>query len=170
MCLVGHTLLVDSLLLHDTPSEWLESPVVAQDPSPLLEWSSPWKHVSLLFHVEYRNNVLKFTAPGPVFNLTVGPKFTAVQISWSAFQMPNGVITQYEVTYRVSGDSLMTDTTDPATTFIIIPSLIPGTMVSDISVTAFTRPGRGVVSTFPDFTTPPNPELRKCSTFDIWSH
>ena len=102
------------------------------------------------------------TAPGPVSNLTVEPKFTAVQISWGAPQMPSGVITQYEVTYRVSGDSLTTNTTDPATTFIIIPSLIPGTVVSDISVTAFTSPGRGDESTAPDFTTPENPELRKC--------
>ena len=103
------------------------------------------------------------TAPGPVSNLTVGLKFTAVQISWGAPQMTNGVITQYEVTYRVS----LTDPTDPATNFIIIPSLIPGTVVSDISVTAFTSPGRGVVSTTPDFTTPENPELRKCSVLQL---
>ena len=95
-------------------------------------------------------------------NLTVGPKFTTVQISWGAPQMPNGVITQYEVTYSVNGGGLMTDTTDLATTFIIIPSLNPGTVVSDISVTAFTSPGRGDESTAPDFTTPEKPELRKC--------
>ena len=103
------------------------------------------------------------TAPGPVSNLTVEPKFTAVQISWGAPQMSNGVITQYEVTYRVNGGTLMMNTTDPATTFIIIPSLNPGTMVSDISVTAFTSPGRGVASIAPDFTTPENPMLRKSS-------
>ena len=109
-----------------------------------------------------------FTAPGAVLNLTVGPKFTAVQISWDAPQMPNGVITQYEVTYRVNGGSLMTNSTELATTFIIIPSLNPGTMVSDISVTAFTSGGRGIVSTAPDFTTQENLELRKCSIMIFW--
>ena len=171
--MIGHTLLVDSLLLHYTPSEWLESPVVAQDLSPLLEWSPPWMGVSLLFacilyNIEITCSI--FTAPGPVLNLMVGPKFTAVQISWDAPQMPNGDITQYEVTYRINGGSLMTNTTELATTFIIIPSLNPGTMVSNISVTAFTSGGRGVVSTAPDFTTPENPELRKCCIIDIWSH
>ena len=64
----------------------------------------------------------------------------------------------------------MTNTTDLNTKVIIIPSLNPGTMVSDISVTAFTSPGRGAVSTAPDFTTPENPELRKYSTIDTQSH
>ena len=118
----------------------------------------------------YQNNALAtFTAPGPVLNLTVGPKFTAVEISWGAPQMPNGVITQYEVTYRINSSSpVTTNTTDLATT-LIIPSLFPGTMVSHISVTAFTSGGRGEMLTTPDFTTPENPVLRKCSTIDIWS-
>ena len=170
--MVGHTLLVDSLLLHPTPSEWLELPVVAQDPSPLLEWSPPWMDVSLLFACILYNIKITcstFTAPGSVFNLTVGPKFTAVEISWGAPQMPNGDITQYEVSYRINGSSpVTTNTTDLATT-LIIPSLFPGTMVSHISVTAFTSGGRGEMSTAPDFTTPENPVLRKCSTIDIWS-
>ena len=106
------------------------------------------------------------TAPGPVFNLTVGPKFTAVQISWGAPQMPNGVITQYEVIYRVNGGNLIANTTDLATTFIIIPSLIPGTIVSDITLTAFTSGGRGDASITADFTTPVNPVLRECSTIN----
>ena len=98
----------------------------------------------------------------------VGPKFTAVQISWGAPQMPNGVITQYEVTYRINSSSLVTtNTIDLATTFII-PSLFPGTMVSDISVTAFTNGGRGAASTSPEFTAPENPVLRKCSAIGIW--
>ena len=104
-------------------------------------------------------------APGPVSNLTVGAKFTAVQMSWGAPEMTNGVITQYEVTYRVNSGRLMMNTT---ATFIIIPSLNPSTTVSEISVTAFTSPGRGVASTVPDFTTPENPELRKCCTIYIW--
>ena len=127
----------------------------------------PRFNVSSLFHVEFMS--FFNTAPGRVSNLTVGAKFTAVQISWGAPQMPNGVITQYEVTYTVNGGSF-TNTTDPATTFIIIPSLNPDTTVSEISVTAFTSPGRGVESTAPDFTTPENPELRKCCRIYIWLH
>ena len=118
---------------------------------------------------DYQNyTVLNFasTAPGPIFNLTVGPKFTAVQISWGAPQMPNGVITQYEVTYRVNGGNLIANTTDLATTFIIIPSLNPGTIVSDITLTAFTSGGRGDASITADFTTPVNPVLRECSTIN----
>ena len=62
---------------------------------------------------------------------------------WSAPQEPNGVIISYEVTYRVSdGNLVTTNTTDLSTTFTI-PSLTPGTNVTEISVSAYTSVGRG---------------------------
>ena len=70
---------------------------------------------------------------------------------WSAPQEPNGVIISYEVTYRVSdGNLVTTNTTDLSTTFTI-PSLTPGTNVTEISVSAYTSVGRGdraVISLF----------------------
>jgi hypothetical protein len=58
----------------------------------------------------------------------------------------------------------MTNITGAATTVFTIQSLMPNTMVFDISVTAFTSAGRGVTSATPDFTTPTTPKLRKCNT------
>ena len=71
------------------------------------------------------------------------PRFTSIVLTWSAPQEPNGVIISYEVTYRVSDDDpVITNTTDLSTTFTI-PSLTPGTTVTDISVSAYTMLGQG---------------------------
>ena len=76
-------------------------------------------------------------------DLTGLPKFTSIVLTWSAPQEPNGVIISYEVTYRVSdGNNFTTNTTDLSTT-ITIPSLTPGTNVTEISVSAYTSAGRG---------------------------
>ena len=74
-------------------------------------------------------------------DLTGLPKFMTIVLTWSAPQEPNGVIISYEVTYRVSDDNLVTtNTTDLRFT---IPSLTPGTNVTEISVSAYTSVGRG---------------------------
>ena len=79
--------------------------------------------------------------PGVVSDLTGKPKFTSIVLTWSAPQEPNGVIISYEVTYRVSeGNLVTTNTTDLRFT---IPSLTPGTNVTEISVSAYTSVGRG---------------------------
>ena len=76
-------------------------------------------------------------------DLTGQPKFTSIVLTWSAPQEPNGVIISYEVTYRVSdGNNFTTNTTDLSPT-ITIPSLTPGTNVTEISVSAYTSVGRG---------------------------
>ena len=81
------------------------------------------------------------TVPGVVTDLTGLPKFTSIVLTWSAPQEPNGVIIGYEVAYRVSdGNLVTTNTTDLRFT---IPSLTPGTNVTEISVTAYTSVGRG---------------------------
>ena len=86
------------------------------------------------------------TVPGPVSDLTALPKFTSIDLTWSAPQEPNGVIISYEVTYRVTGSNLVTtNTTDLSTTFSI-SSLTPQTTVSYISVSAYTSAGRGEAS------------------------
>ena len=82
-----------------------------------------------------------FAVPGVVSDLTGQPKFTSIVLTWSAPQQPNGVIISYEVTYRVSdGNLVMNSTTDLR---FIIPSLTPGTNVTEISVSAYTSVGRG---------------------------
>ena len=74
-------------------------------------------------------------------NLTGQPKSTSIVLTWSSPQEPNGVIISYEVTYRVSDRNLVTtNTTDLRFT---IPSLTPGTNVTEISVSAYTSVGRG---------------------------
>ena len=92
-------------------------------------------------------------APGPVSNLTVTPNFTFIVLTWSPPQEPNGVIISYEVTYTVNGnDTVRVNTSDLSTTFTI-PSLTPRTRVSAITVTAYTRIGRGEPANLPDQTT-----------------
>ena len=81
------------------------------------------------------------TVPGVVSDLTGQPKFTSIVLTWSAPQEPNGVIISYEVIYRVSdGNLTTTNTTNETST---IPSLTPGTNVTEISVSAYTSAGRG---------------------------
>ena len=74
------------------------------------------------------------------------PKFTSIDLTWSAPQEPNGVIISYEVTYRVTGSNLVTTNTTDLSTSFSISSLTPQTIVSDISVSAYTSIGRGEVS------------------------
>ena len=76
-------------------------------------------------------------------NLSSTPKFTSIVFTWSPPQEPNGVIISYEVIYTVNGNNTVrVNTSDLSTTFTI-PSLIPQTRVSGITVTAYTRLGRG---------------------------
>ena len=102
------------------------------------------------------------TVPGPASDLTALPKFTSIDLTWSAPQEPNGVIISYEVAYRVTGSNLVTTntcTTDLSTTFSI-SSLTPQTTVSDISVSAYTSIGRGEAAIIADQTTREEP--REC--------
>ena len=83
-------------------------------------------------------------------NLAGTPKFTSIVLTWSPPQEPNGVIISYEVTYTVNGNNTVrVNTSDMSTTFTI-PSLTPQTRVPAITVTAFTRIGRGEPDNLPD--------------------
>ena len=77
------------------------------------------------------------SVPGPVSNLMSARSFTFILLSWSAPQEPNGVIISYEVTYRVNGTLVISNTTD---LIFVISSL---SSVTDISVSAYTSVGRG---------------------------
>ena len=91
--------------------------------------------------------------PDPVSNLAGTPKFTSILLTWSPPQEPNGVIISYEVTYTVNGNNTVrVNTSDLSTTFTI-PSLIPQTRVSGITVTAYTRIGPGEPVNLPAQTT-----------------
>ena len=99
-------------------------------------------------------------APGPVFNLTAGPKFISVILEWKIPQEPNGNIIAYEVTYRVGNTRITVNTTD-LNTRLEIPDVPTQTTVSEITVTAYTSVGRGEESTHPDVVTPAQPEIRE---------
>ena len=86
------------------------------------------------------------TVPGPVSDLTALPKFTSIDLTWSAPQEPNGVIISYEVT----GSNLVTTNTTHLSTTFRISSLTPQTTVSDITVSAYTSIGRGEATTIAD--------------------
>ena len=90
-------------------------------------------------------------------DLTVLPKFTSIDLTWSTPQEPNGVIISYEVTFSVTGSNLViTNTTNLRTTFSI-SSLTPQTTVSDISVSAYTSIGPGEAATIANQTTREEP-------------
>ena len=67
---------------------------------------------------------------------------SSVVLTWSAPGEPNGVIIDYEVTYSVDGRNNITTNTTNRTSYAI-SSLITRTRVSNISVSAYTRAGRG---------------------------
>ena len=96
------------------------------------------------------------TAPGPVFNLVVDKRFTSVVLNWGVPQIPNGVIISYEVTYRASSEAVVMNTSTEVVIMnttevtLTIPGLVPETTLSNISVTAFTSAGRGILTTHPD--------------------
>ena len=86
-------------------------------------------------------------------NLAGIPKFTSIVLTWSPPQEPNGVIISYEVTYTVKGNNTVRINTSDLSTTFTIPSLTPQIRVSAITVTAYTRIGRGEPANLPDQTT-----------------
>lgn len=77
-------------------------------------------------------------------------RYTSVLLTWSTPSQLNGVIISYEVTYRInSSNSIVANSTGVSTTFTI-SSLTPLTRVSGISVSAYTRIGRGDATTISD--------------------
>ena len=84
------------------------------------------------------------SASGPVSNLIVNVTLTSVNLLWSPPEQHNGILTRYEVTYRLNGSNeVITSNSQFLSTTFTIQSLTPNTGVSDISVSAYTSAGRG---------------------------
>ena len=88
--------------------------------------------------------------------LTGSAKFYTVDLSWSP-EMPNGVLTSYDIMYTVNGSSSspgdsVTANSDPPS--YIISNLEPQTTITNIIITAHTQIGPGSSALFSNvFTT-----------------
>ncbi len=99
-----------------------------------------------------------------MLNLANSTGFTFIMLTWDRPDVPNGIITRYEVTYRIGGGNLQTVDAGLNTVFTISP-LETGTRVFDVSVSAYTNVGRGMLSNLVDLRTVSEPrEL----VFLIW--
>ena len=98
-----------------------------------------------LYNLHYDNKFLLYIVPGPVSNLRSKLKFTSIEITWDPPQIPNGIISHYEVIYTINNSAPVTnDTSDMNAAFIIV-ALNPDTRVS-ILVSAYTSVGQGEIA------------------------
>ena len=89
--------------------------------------------------------------PGPVSNSSIQPSFPSVLVAWEAPREPNGVIVRYEVTYRVNGGKVVTTDVARNTMSTIYTTGLPqGSIISAITVTAYTSVGSGKATSLPD--------------------
>ncbi len=91
--------------------------------------------------------------PGPVSDLSGTPTQNSLEITWSPPEEPNGVVIGYEITYRINNSNIIVVNTTGVSTAFTIPSLTPGTRISNISVSAYTRAGRGQPAFLEEMTT-----------------
>ena len=85
-----------------------------------------------------------YLAPGPVVMLAAFPSFFKIRITWSPPERPNGIITEYEVSYEPTDSSqpLTTTNTGLETSFTTESDLEPG-MEFIFTVRASTSVGIG---------------------------
>ena len=93
-----------------------------------------------------------YSAPGAVSSLMALPKFTSIVLTWMPPQEPNGIISAYEVTYRVGDEADLVNTTVEASTTTFTILLARRNRVSGITVTARNDMGRGEAAGLPDTT------------------
>ena len=94
------------------------------------------------------------SAPGPVSNLTINVTLTSVNLFWSPPGQHNGILTHYEVTYRLNDNNgVINVSSESLSTTFTIMSLTPETRVVNISVSAYTSAGRGPSVMGPNVTT-----------------
>ena len=86
--------------------------------------------------------VLSFSVPSPVSDLTAIPGVIHVDISWSPTLEPNGVISNYEVCYRIHSAVINCTNTSATQYMYTIEYLHPNTDVT-LSVRAYTVIGPG---------------------------
>ena len=84
--------------------------------------------------------VLYLSVPGPVSDLTAIPGVVHIGISWSPTLEPNGVISNYEVCYRIH--SAVTNCINTSDTQYTLEYLPPNAVVT-LSVRAYTIIGPG---------------------------
>ena len=93
-----------------------------------------------------------YVGPGPVSDPMAYPRFTSLELTWNAPEVPNGRIICYAITYLIDAEGV--DST-PVTlnvsdaTSVVIPNLRPWSSVSDISIAPYTSAGRGTISRLP---------------------
>ena len=90
-------------------------------------------------------------APGPVIITSSSPSFFKISITWDPPEIPNGIITAYEVSYRPASapqtiTTVTMNTTDLDTSFATQGRLELGTAYI-FTVTAFTGAGCGASAT-----------------------
>ncbi len=98
-----------------------------------------------------------------MLNLANSTKLTSIVLTWDPPHEPNGILIRYEVAYRISDGNIQTLNTGLNTEFQI-SSLETGTRVSDVSVSAYTSVGRGVLSNLTDLRTLSEPRELLVST------
>ena len=76
--------------------------------------------------------------------MSVKPELFYVNISWSPPELPNGVITAYDICYLVN-DSSTNRTVPPKPTYVSV-DLSPPDTISGVVVIAHTRVGPGLAS------------------------
>ena len=85
------------------------------------------------------------SAPGPVSNLTINVTLSSVNLFWIPPEQHNGILTHYEITYRVNGSNKVINvSSESLSPTFTIQSLTPETGVVDISVSAYTSAGQGL--------------------------
>ncbi len=89
--------------------------------------------------------------PGPVSGLIGTTTYYTVDLVWSPPDMRNGVIQSYIIQYRVNGNpklvsDVITTLSEPQN--YTISGLNPGSVISDITLSATTRAGTGTSTTF----------------------
>ena len=82
-----------------------------------------------------------YLAPGPVMIIETFPSFFKIRITWSSPERPNGIITEYDVSYEPS-DSSQPLSTGLETSFTTPSNLDLGTEFI-FTVRAFTKVGFG---------------------------
>ena len=88
--------------------------------------------------------------PGSVLNLTSRLALSYLVLKWRAPQQPNGVIISYQVTYWINGTIPVTRNTTNLDTMFVITSQAPPTELTDITVSAYTKVGRGQNTSIPN--------------------
>ena len=87
------------------------------------------------------------TGPTEVRDLRGVPNLITIDLSWLEPVPANGIIIQYTITYSVNGSTPTINISSRSR--FTVPDLLPGTLVSNITVFASTRIGPGPAVTVP---------------------